>query len=91
MDCIVHLPIFADASSLQIRNVPYQVTSAQLHFGDRPTSGHYRAILRGQKEFGALQAWITDDNQVPQSATITHSEAVYLLWLRQVCETGEIE
>ncbi|CAE7225407.1 unnamed protein product, partial [Symbiodinium necroappetens] len=79
IDCTIRIPVFTATDTLQIRQVPFQVTSAQLHFGERPTSGHYRAVLKGQKAFGASQTWITDDNQVPQSASNTHPGAIYLL------------
>ena len=84
MDSVMCIPVYTAATTSQIRRVPLQVTSAQLHFGDRPTAGHYRTVLKGQKELGASCTWLTDDNQLPKSATITHAEATYLLWLRQV-------
>ena len=45
IDCTIRIPVFTATDTLQIRQVPFQVTSAQLHFGERPTSGHYRAVL----------------------------------------------
>ena len=83
-DNVIYFPVFTATDTLQTHPIPFQVTSAQLHFGERPTSGHYRAILQGQKELGAAQLWITDDNTIPQSASHTHCDAIYLLWLRQV-------
>ena len=66
MDGVIHIPVYTADATLQTRRVPFQVTSVQLHFGDRPTAGHYRAVLKGQKEFGASRTWLTDDNQSAQ-------------------------
>ena len=81
LDChgAVHTPAFLDDSTVQ-----NQVTAIQLHFGERPDARRYRAILRGQRAFGRNQLWITDDNQVPKSATNDHSAAACLIWLRRV-------
>ena len=80
----VHVPIFLSDTATQVRPAVYEVTAIQLHFGRSPETGHYRTVLRGQKEFGHPNQWITDDNCPAVSATTTHPEAAYLLWLRQV-------
>ena len=87
-DChhIVHVPIFESHDSTVVKPARYEVTAVQLHFGQSPDTGHYRTILRGQKKFGNLQTWITDDNNPAQSATENFPEASYLLWMRQVNE-----
>ncbi|CAE7250051.1 unnamed protein product [Symbiodinium sp. CCMP2592] len=80
----IWMPVFTDAHNMQVRWIRYQVTAAQLHFGDAPTSGHYRTLLYGQKGFAACRYWITDDNHVAQPAEQSHyADAMYLLWLRQ--------
>ena len=87
-DChhIVHVPVFLSADATTVQPARYKVTAVQLHFGPSPDTGHYRAILRGQKAFGSMQTWITDDNCSAQSATTDFPEASYLLWLRQANE-----
>ena len=87
-DChhIVHMPIFESQDSTVVTPARYEVTAVQLHFGQSPDTGHYRTILRGQKKFGNLQTWITDDNTPAQSAAEHFPEASYLLWLRQAKE-----
>ena len=81
---VVHIPVFQQSTTVAVHPAAYKVTAIQLHFGQQPDRGHYRAILYGQKEFGDQQAWLTDDNQVAASATTEFPEAAYLLWLRQV-------
>ena len=87
-DChhIVHVPAFASESTAVVQPARYEVTAIQLHFGQSPDTGHYRTILRGQKKFGHLQTWITDDNSSAKSATETFPDASYLLWMRQAKE-----
>ena len=87
-DChhIVHVPTFASESTTVVHPVRYEVTAIQLHFGQSPDTGHYRTVLQGQKKFGHLQTWITDDNSSAKSATETFPEASYLLWMRQAEE-----
>ena len=53
-DChhIVHIPVFATETTTDVCPAAYEVTAIQLHFGRSPNTGHYRAVLRGQKEFG---------------------------------------
>ena len=87
-DChhIVHVPVFASDHTTAVHPARYEVTAIQLHFGQSPDTGHYRTVLRGQKKFGNLQTWITDDNSPAQSATEDYPEASYLLWMRQANE-----
>ena len=87
-DChhIVHVPVFLSGTATHVRPAAYEVTAIQLHFGRSPETGHYRTVLRGQKEFGHSSLWITDDNCSAVSATNVHPDAAYLLWLQQVAE-----
>ena len=87
-DChhIVHVPVFASDHTTAVHPARYEVTAIQLYFGQSPDTGHYRTILRGQKKFGNLQTWITDDNSSAKSATNDFPEASYLLWMRQAKE-----
>ena len=87
-DChhIVHVPIFTSETTNHVCPAAYEVTAIQLHFGRSPEMGHYRTVLRGQKEFGCSNTWITDDNSPAMSAANAHPDASYLLWLRQVAE-----
>ncbi|CAE7020812.1 Pol [Symbiodinium sp. CCMP2456] len=80
----VRLPCFDADTNIQCSWAQYQVVAAQLHFGDSPDAGHYRTVLYGQKKFGHLRAWVTDDNIAAQLASDDYAPSSYLLWLRQV-------
>ena len=72
----VMLPIFGEGRPL--RQARYQVGAALIHLGERPTSGHYRSLLRGES------AWYNSDDARPCARTdLTREHAcnVYLLWL----------
>ncbi|CAE7252111.1 unnamed protein product [Symbiodinium sp. CCMP2592] len=78
------LPVFVEDHSMQVQWIRYQVTAAQLHFGDVPTTGHYRTLLYGQNAFAARRLWITDDNHVAQPVEPSqYADVMYLLWLRK--------
>ena len=72
----VTLPVFGEGRLL--RQARYQVGAALIHLGERPTSGHYRPLLR------AGSAWYYSDDARPCARTdLTREHAcnVYLLWL----------
>ena len=72
----VMLPVFGEGRLL--RQARYQVLAALVHLGERPTSGHYRSLLRDG------DAWYYSDDATPctrTSLTREHACNVYLLWL----------
>ncbi|CAE7347061.1 unnamed protein product [Symbiodinium sp. KB8] len=64
--CLVHMPIFDSPDERTAHLAPYQVVAMQLHYGARPTSGHYRTAMLGQPKFGKEKVWLSDDESVPQ-------------------------
>ena len=82
---VIHFPVFTETRTLHTVLKPYQVAAVQHHFGGTPVTGHYRALLCGQKMFASGRFWLTDDAcRAQPSDPCTHSTAAYLVWLRQV-------
>ena len=72
----VLVPVLGEGRAM--RQARYQVTSALIHIGNQPTSGHYRALLRSG------DGWLSSDDAVPCARTGLSSEHAcnaYLLWL----------
>ena len=82
--CLVHMPIFDSPDERTAHLAPYQVVAMQLHYGARPTSGHYRTAMLGQPKFGKEKVWLSDDESVPQPILREHDSAIYLIWLMQM-------
>ena len=81
--CLVHMPIFNAPDVPHVHFAPYQVVAMQLHYGARPTAGHYRTAMLGQPQFGKEKVWLSDDECVPVPILREHDSAIYLLWLMQ--------
>ncbi|CAE7940093.1 unnamed protein product [Symbiodinium necroappetens] len=86
--CLVHMPIFDSPHEHTAHLAPYQVVAMQLHYGARPTSGHYRTAMLGQPKFGTEKVWLSDDESVPQPILREHDSAIYLIWLMQAPANG---
>ena len=50
MEATAMVPCFS--SGMQIELVPYSTQAIVVHIGPKPTSGHYRALLRDGAEWG---------------------------------------
>ena len=85
--CTVHLPVFCNSATTEVSHVPYQAVAMQLHYGEQPTSGHYRTIMIGQPLFGKDRMWLTEDGCTPEPIQREHDSAIYLLWLIQAPAT----
>ena len=80
----IRIPVYTAPTTLNTELVSYQVAAVQHHFGERPSSGHYRTMLHGQKQFAAGRFWLTDDSRCAMpTASDAYSDSAYLVWLRQ--------
>ena len=80
----IRIPVYTAPTTLSTELIPYQVAAVQHHFGERPSSGHYRTMLHGQKQFAAGRFWLTDDSRrAMPTASDAYSDSAYLVWLRQ--------
>ena len=78
---MVEVPTFCDGVATQTR--PYMVHSAIVHQGPRPTSGHYRSLLRLGNTWG-----YSDDGRPAQRICLSqqHRRDVYVLLLVPVAQ-----
>ena len=81
--CTVHMPVYDGPDTTTVHIMPYQVVAMQLHYGEQPTTGHYRTAMLGQIRFGKDRVWLSDDGCTPAPIQREHDSAIYLLWLMQ--------
>ena len=77
----VNLPVFQEG--VQCRWVSYTMIAGVIHYGQLPSSGHNRAILRSG---GEVDGWHeTDDGVTATGCEITemHRGNLYVLWLKR--------
>ena len=81
MEATTMVPCFSDG--IQTELVPYSIQAMVIHLGPRPTSGHYRALLREGAEWG-----YSDDGVacVPVVLHAEHQRNAYVLLLTPISQ-----
>ena len=56
IETMLQVPVWQDADTLRVRQVPYQISAIAFHEGLTPNAGHYRTCLLHQGHY-----YVTDD------------------------------
>ena len=56
LETTLQVPVWQDADTLRVRQVPYQISAIAFHEGPTPNAGHYRTCLLHQGHY-----YVTDD------------------------------
>ena len=75
----LRVPVFVNSVSTHCIWLTFDVVAAGLHYGDKPSSGHYRAALRDGEKL-----WLTDDGLQARIVSVSDRTAIassaYVLW-----------
>ena len=71
----IWMPLWEEG--IELRYVPYNISSAIFHLGATLDSGHYRTALSRSARDGSLQWYLTDDGVFPAKAKSADLEMLY--------------
>ena len=78
---VVQLPVWLEGA---VQPLPFYLCAAQIHLGNTPHSGHYRAVFFGS----GPELWITDDSvcarRVVSADASLIQQNVYIVYLRPI-------